>query len=281
LASLPAPLKAPLSVVERFEWIRAVTAIHPEGSQAMGDKKYVKLNPKNMGVTFLGVLPPKRQSLLLDTLRILKRAMRAGWASRLAAKEIFWLNLWQDEDDIEDDSEIMAISDQKIAKALDKWCRKATRKFCGRRAILDGYGFVVNPLGSQHQLWHGDYTTDAAVVWIPITPFTDKNAVQCITLPQDTPKAILEAIASNVDEVDVNMVAHGVDYLIVQQMVAPPMSVLYMGRGTIHRGVPNTGREHRIAFFLSVHFIKDYDKNYPYKSHGLESSEPGVAIFGK
>ena len=82
----------------------------------MADKKYVKLKPAKMGFTFRGVVPPKRQSILFNALEILKRDMGESWNSRLAKKEIFWLNVWQDEDDIEDDSDILEISDPEIAK---------------------------------------------------------------------------------------------------------------------------------------------------------------------
>jgi hypothetical protein len=245
------------------------------------DKIYVKLNARKMGFKFRGRVPRKGQLILLDALKAVKKDMRASWQSRLSGKEIFWLNLWQDEDDIEEDSDIMNISDPEIAKALDKWCHKAARRYCERKAIIDGYGFVVNPIGSQHQVWHVDYTTDAAVVWIPMTPFTDKNAMQYITLPSNTPEDVLEQVASNVDEVDVDALARRVDYLTVRQIVAKPMSVFYMGRGTIHRGIPNTGKEHRVAFYISVHFIKNYDKHYPYDAESLHGFESSFAIFGE
>jgi len=249
----------------------------------MSDKKYVKLNPKKMGFKFRGVVPPKRQSLLFDAFESLKKDMGASWNSRFEAKEIFWINIWQDEDDIEEDRDIREISDRKIATALDKWCRQATRKYCERKAIIDGYGFVVNPKGTQHhQPWHVDYTTDAAAIWIPLTPFTDKNATQYITLPSGTSEDVLEQVASDVDAVDIDALMRELDCLIVQQVVAKPMSILYMGRGTIHRGIPNTGEDDRVLFYISVHFIKDYDKNYPYEQESLQGvSESGVVTFEK
>ena len=244
----------------------------------MGDKKYVRLNAAKMGFEFLGVVPPKRQSMLFRALEALKREMGPKWKSRLSEKEIFWLNVWQHEDDVKQDSDMIKIPDPKIAKSLDKWCRKAVRKYCEPKAIIDGYGFVINPRGSKKpQVWHVDYTTDVASVWIPMTPFTYKNAIQYITLPPNTRREVLERVASNVDKVDFNALARGADYLLVQQMIAKPMSVLYMGRGTIHRGIPNTGRDHRIAFYITVHFIKDYEENYPYKVARL--FESSVATF--
>jgi hypothetical protein len=81
-----------------------------------------------MGVKFRGVVPPNPQSMRVDSLETVKRDMSANWNSRLAAKETFRLNIWQDEDVTEEDSDNMGISDPEIAKALDKWCRKAARK---------------------------------------------------------------------------------------------------------------------------------------------------------
>jgi hypothetical protein len=243
------------------------------------DRTYVNLNPRKMGFTYCGAVPRKEQSILFNALKAAKKDMRGGWQTHLLGKKIFWLNVWQE--DVEDDSDIVIISNPAIVKALDKWCHKVTRRYCEPKAIIDGYGFVVNPIGSQHQVWHVDYTTDTAVVWIPMTPFTDKNAMQYISLPSSTPKKVLERVAQNVDEVDVDALAQRVDYLTVRQIVAKPMSVFYMGRGTIHRGIPNTGKEHRVAFYISVHFIKNYDKHYPYDAESLHGLESSFAIFGE
>jgi hypothetical protein len=92
----------------------------------------------------------------------------------------------------------------------------------------------------------------------------------------------LERVASDVDEVDIDTLMRELDFLIVQQVVARPMSILYMERGTIHRGIPNTGEHDRVVFYISVHFIKDYDENYPYEQESLQGvSESGVATFEK
>lgn len=248
----------------------------------MADKKYVKLKPWKMGFEFLGTLRLGRQSLLLDVLEGLKRDMGESWAVRLAAREIFWLNVWHDEADDEEVGDAARVSDPEVARVLDKWCRKAARKYAGRKAILDGYGYVVNPKGSsKYQPWHIDYTTDAAVIWIPITPLTPENATEYITLPPNTPDIVLEQVASYVDEVDVAELANAVDYYVINQTIAKPMSVLFMGRGTIHRGIPNAGSTDRIVFYISVHFIKNYKWNYPYHSDSYDGTESGVEVFGE
>ena len=248
----------------------------------MADEEYVKLNPAKMGYKFRGMLPQKQHSILFDAFESLKRNMGTRrWNYRLRAKKIFWINVWQeDEEDIGVKRGAVEISDPRIARALDKWCRQAVRKYCERNAIIDGYGFIVNPKGTrQHQAWHIDSTTDAAGILIPLTSFTVNNAPQYITLPFDTPEDVLERVASDVDEVNVHALARQVDGLIVRQVIADPMSIFYMGRGTIHRGITNTGEEDRVAFFISVHFIKDYDKSYPYHSYSLRSSERSVEAF--
>lgn len=248
----------------------------------MADEEYVKLDPAKMGYELCGMVPQKQHSILLDAFESLKKNMGSRrWNYRLRAKKIFWINAWQeDEEDIGTKRGAVEISDPSLAKALDKYCRQAVRKYCERNAIMDGYGFVVNPKGTRlHQAWHIDSTTDAAAVVIPLTSFTANNAPQYLTLPSDTPNDVLERVAKEVDEVDVNALARKVDGLMVRQVIGDPMSVFYMGRGTIHRGIRNTGEEDRVTFFLSVHFIKDYEKSYPYKSASLQRSERSVESF--
>ena len=248
----------------------------------MADETYVKLNPAKMGYKVCGTVPPEQQSMLFEAFESLKTNMGSRrWNYRLRSKKIFWINIWQeDEDDIEAKTRTVEISEPRIARALGKWCRQAVRKYCEPNAIMDGYGLIVNPKGTRYnQTWHIDSTTDAAAIWIPLTPFTEKNATQYITLPPDTPDDVLERVAANVDEVNFPALARKVDRLIVQQAIADPMSVLYMGRGTIHRGIRNVGEDDRIAFFISVHFIKDYEKNYPYRSESLRRYESSVGAF--
>ncbi len=154
--------------------------------------------------------------------------------------------------------------------------REGHRALCRDRRHHGWLWLRGEPVGSKPQVWHVDYTTDAAAIWIPLTQFTDRNATQFITLPADTPEDALEAVASNVDHVDVDALARHVDHLQVHQIVAKPMSVLYMGRGTIHRGITNSGDDNRISFYISAHFIRDYAV-YPYVAD--ERSEKAVVNF--
>lgn len=238
----------------------------------MNDRDYVKLKPAEMGFRYVGTVPERARPLLTRAYDSLKRDMGATWDAQIAAREICWMNVWQEDDE----GDAMELSDRALAKELHDWCAAASGEFAEQGAIMDGYGFVVNPVGSNPQAWHVDYTTDAAAIWIPLTQFTDKNATQFITLPETTPDEVLERVASNVDAVDVAALARSLDHFEVHQIVAKPMSVLYMGRGTIHRGISNAGDDNRISFYISLHFIRDYSV-YPYAADGR--SEKAVVRF--
>jgi len=238
----------------------------------MHDRDYVKLQPAQMGFRYVGSVPADARPLLTRAYESLKRDMGPKWDAQIAAGEICWMNVWQEDEE----GDVMELSDKALARELHAWCARAAGEFAEKGAIMDGYGFVVNPVGSRPQAWHVDYTTDAAAIWIPLTQFTDRNATQFITLPETTPEDVLEKVASNVDEVDFAALARGVDHFQVHQIVARPMSVLYMGRGTIHRGISNTGDDNRISFYVSLHFIRDYSV-YPYAAD--ERSEKAVVNF--
>jgi hypothetical protein len=246
-------------------------------AKRLKDRAYARLDPAMMGVKHYGLLSPKRQALLLDCLECLKRQIGATWNEHLDAKKIFWFNIWPDDDEDDEpdtDAEYLTLQDRNLGKALHRWCRSLARKYCEPHAILDGYGFLINPAGSQeYQPWHIDNTTDAAVMWITISPYTEKNGFQYLSLRNDTPADVLEEVAENVDVIDYEMLTRRVKGISRHQLIAEPMSIFYVGRGTIHRGIPNTSGEHRIGFTLSYHFIKDFDKNYPYPDSGeLESA---------
>ena len=240
--------------------------------EPMSDQRYMRLDPERMGFRFLGAVAHDVQLVLTRAFEILKDHMGPVWNAQIRKKEIFWLNVWQDDKDGKE----TPIPDPEIARTVDAWARSAAKGYCEHGALIDGYGFVINPKGSKPQAWHVDYTTDSAALWIPLTRFTENNATQFIKLPANTPEDVLERIASDVDSVDVDAMAECIDHYVVEQIAAKPMSVLYMERGTIHRGVANTGPDHRIAFYVSVHFIKDYD-NYPY--YRDTDSEAGIAFF--
>lgn len=236
------------------------------------DLEYSRLDPERMGFLTFGTLAPAEQKLLTHAFHVLKAKMGMRYDAHVAAREIFWLNIWQDEDE----GETMSLNDEALETDLDRFCRDAIARYGEPHAVMDGYGFVVNPIGSKTQVWHVDYSTDASAVWIPITRFTEKNAMQFVTLPEGAPDEALERIARHVDEVDLDALAADVPSFRVQQVVAQPFQVMTMGRGTIHRGITNTGDFERVAFYVSMHFIRDWS-TYPYAYD--ERAEPGVVDF--
>ncbi len=222
-----------------------------------------------MGFFHRGTLPDEDQRTLTEAFEQLKASMGVDYQRQTAAGEIFWLNVWQ----IDPNGERMSLADPALDQRLKNLSTGLRDKFCEAGAIMNGYGYIVNPVGSKGQVWHIDYTTDAAVLWIPVSPYTEHNATQFVRLPPNTPSEVLEDIASYVDEVDMDDVCRRVPLVEFCQIAAHPMEMLYMGRGTIHRGIPNTGDSDRIGFYVSVNFIKDYAANYPYeRDTGLEAS---------
>ena len=55
----------------------------------------------------------------------------------------------------------------------------------------------------------------------------------------------------------------------VRQLLAPPLSILKMDFGTIHRGIANQGDENRVLFWISVKRGAD-----------LLPAEPVVQVIG-
>lgn len=242
-------------------------------SKPKTDLDYVKLDPRAMGFFDRGNLPEADRATLSEAFSTLKSAMGADYDRQVRAKEIFWLNVWQ----IDPRGDRLTLADRALDARLRALSERLLRDECEENAIMNGYGFIVNPVGSKGQVWHVDYTTDAAVLWIPVTAYTEYNATQFVTLPEDTPADVLEDIASYVDEVDLDDVCRRVPAVRINQFCAQPMRMLYMGRGTIHRGIPNAGAEDRIGFYVSMNFIRDYEKNYPYeRDDGLET---GIVTF--
>jgi hypothetical protein len=240
----------------------------------MPDQDYVKLDPARMGFSYRGRLSNTDEATLQTALAQLKETIGSSWDRSIRKKEIFWLNIWQEDDP----DEVIELADAALAEKLDELARRLAAEQSEPGAIVDGYGFIVNPIGSKGQVWHVDYTTDAAVIWVPVTAYTAHNATQYVTLPPDTPEDVLHDIASYVDEVDLDDISARVPHLGVHQMIAAPMSIVPMGRGTIHRGIPNMGKEHRIGFYVSVHYIEDYAANYPYpRDAGTEAT---IVVFG-
>lgn len=128
----------------------------------------------------------------------------------------------------------------------------ASEHYAGEGAELDGYGFIVNPVGSRTQPWHVDYTLDYSTLFIPLSPLTPGNGMQHLVLPSSLAADAHARAIADLDRVDIDDLLLHSDYVSVRQLLAPPFSIIKLGFGAIHRGIANTESFNRIVFYVSV-----------------------------
>jgi phosphatidylglycerophosphate synthase len=190
------------------------------------------------------------QEMLQSMYNAMMLEQRETYETAMAKKDIFWFNLWQRTGG----APAMSLPNMP---ALEQWVRAAVKQYYGVGAdgqspVLDGFGFITNPVGSRNQPWHVDYTYDFSSLFVPMTPLYSENAVQYCVLPSETPSSALRACLKNLDKVDLNvLVDRGCGYS-VRQSIARPFQVLRMNYATIHRGISNSSPIHRTMFYIAV-----------------------------
>jgi hypothetical protein len=198
------------------------------------------------GMSVLGLVPKPQQELLGRVLAAGRTTLGSAWAESAKKREIFWINLWQRSCE----EKPMAIEG---AADLNSWSRELVdRAYAGQNVVLDGYGFIINPVNSRAQPWHVDYTMDYSTIFIPLSKLTSLNATQYAVLPPGTPANVLKEAFANLDVVDFENLAATCDYISVRQLIAQRFSIIKMDFGTLHRGVANTGDFERVMFWISV-----------------------------
>jgi hypothetical protein len=207
-------------------------------------------------VAYLGVVPPRAGELLRRVWRDTERHLCAG-----AQREIHWINLWQRSDP----ADALAVDG---VEQLSTWSRElAAIHYAGEDAEFDGFGFIVNPVGSATQLWHIDYAHDYSTIFVPLTALTPQNAMQYLVLPRSLPPAVLARATADRDRVDFQEIVAHADYVSVRQLVTRPFAMFRLDFGVVHRGIANTEKSPRIMFWLSVK-----------KRGALLPAEPAVAV---
>ncbi len=196
--------------------------------------------------------PEAQRELLRGALDAGRRELSAAWEASAARREIFWINLWQRS------GGRPPLSIERGVE-LDCWARDlAERVYGGEGTECDGYGFIINPIGSKAQRWHVDYTLEYSTIFIPLSRLTPENSTQYAVLPPNTPAAARARVVANLDVVDLAALVDSCDYVSVRQLLAPPFSIIRMDFGTIHRGVANTGDFERVMFWISVNRRRDF-----------------------
>jgi hypothetical protein len=204
------------------------------------------------GVACLGLVPKSQRELLRAVLEAGRRKLADAWQASAAKRETFWINLWQR-------SGGAPPMQFEGVPEIDRWARDlVNRVYTGADVECDGYGFIINPVGSKAQPWHVDYTMDYSMIFIPLSRLTPQNCLQYAVLPPNAPAAAHAAVAANLDVVDLDALVELCDYVSVRQLLARPFSMLKLDFGTIHRGVANTGDFERVMFWISVIRRRDY-----------------------
>ncbi len=204
------------------------------------------------GVALLGVLPEAERDLLRAVLEAGRRDLGDAWAASAAKREIFWINLWQR-------SGGAAPMSLAGVPEVDRWARGlAERAYAGEGAECDGYGFIINPIGSKTQKWHVDYTRDYSTIFIPLSRLTTENCTQYAVLPPNAPTAAVAQATANLDVVDLDALVEACDYVNVRQLLVKPFSIIKLDFGTIHRGISNTGDFERVMFWISMNRRRDF-----------------------
>lgn len=202
-------------------------------------------NVRPHGMSNLGLLSQPDRQLLAEAWRDTMHLLSDGWEQSLAGRTIFWVNIWQ----LSNSAEKLDIG--RIAE-LDAWVWRTAKDHYGSDIILDGYGLIVNPVGSVAQSWHLDYAVDYSTIFIPLTELTPENALQYLDLGDGVSEEAYRLAVRNPDEVDLQPLIWSGGEVAVRQVIAPPYSLLKLDFGAIHRGIGNSGERERVVFWISV-----------------------------
>ena len=198
------------------------------------------------GLTVHGRLSAGDEALLRAAYDESTALLASELRESLGQRKVFWINLWQRSSPAERTPITNAAEVDAFSRTL------AERVYGAGTAEFDGFGWIINPVGSQVQEWHIDYTHDYSTIFIPLSPLTPLNSLQYVVLPEDLSGAVYDAATADLDNVDVNRLCRESPWVSVRQLIAPPFSVIAMDFGAIHRGIANTGGYDRVMFWISV-----------------------------
>jgi hypothetical protein len=203
------------------------------------------------GMKVFGVLPPEDQELLQSAYRESLSCLAEDWQRSLTLKKVFWINLWQRS------NSGSKVPLQRIVE-LDSFSRELADSVYGKGCVeFDGYGWIVNPVGSEAQVWHVDYASDYSTIFIPLSDLTEDNCLQYAVLPPDTPPELIAQATANTDKVDMELLRRESAWVSIRQLIARPFSIVKLDFMTIHRGIANVGDFDRVLFWISVKKMKD------------------------
>jgi hypothetical protein len=194
----------------------------------------------------VGSVQALEQTILRSIYEQTVTKLGSGYQASLAKLEVFWVNLCQ----TTGGEPPLAI---KHIEEVDAWARTlVTTHYPGDVVLLDGYGFITNPIGSKTQPWHLDYNADYSTLFIPMTPLTPGNCFQYLELPSSLPQEKYAAATADPDRVDFEALVDSAEWVSVRQLIARPFSIIRLNFGAIHRGISNSESFPRVVFWVSV-----------------------------
>ncbi|CAF1340634.1 unnamed protein product [Rotaria sordida] len=165
----------------------------------------------------------------------------------ISKREVFWINLWK-----RTGNQIKQIT-YKNYYEIDKMVHILMEKYYHTNTvILDGYGYLLNPINSQRQAFHIDYNCDYSSLFIPLVPILADNSVQYINPSPFIDSDLFHEATKNYDKINVNLLLQNENYYTVRQCISNPFTVLKMDFRTIRRGISNQDTYHRLMFYISV-----------------------------
>lgn len=195
------------------------------------------------GYTAYEPVPKEEQELLIKGYEkfVAQRAAELQTASERGA--IFWSTVFARKY-VEDPPQGM----EEVVALGHKWLRRYYPN--EDDVILDGVGYIVNPVGSCVQEWHLDYAKGYSSVFCPLTKVGFHNMTQYVKYGDNIPAEVLDAALKDMENVNVHLLEpYGYQ---VRQSVGPVFTAFKMNYNTIHRGISNGGTEARILFYVSV-----------------------------
>lgn len=226
-------------------WIEPSKKVQPSVDEIIYED--VTNSPMGGFIHYQG-LSANDQKLLQDIYNELQLKLHTEYTSALAQRKVFWINIWQRTGK---KTGLMVEFDKsdEMEKLVNSWIAKY---YNPDDILLDGYGYILNPINSEEQSFHLDYTIDYSTIFVPLTEISHHNAVQyVIPSPSTSSNMLLESI-KNPDCVDLSYLLKDGGFYSVRQCIAKPFTLLKMDFGTIHRGISNKDTYDRLMFYVSV-----------------------------
>ncbi|UJR34859.1 hypothetical protein I4U23_027638 [Adineta vaga] len=193
------------------------------------------------------VVSNKNKILLENSYEELQFILKDRYELALSNYEVFWINLWKRTGNLTEN--ILLKNQDQLNTMVNEFIQTYYHL---NTVLLDGYGYILNPINSHAQVFHIDYTLTYSTLFIPLVPLSVDNATQYLIPSLNIDPKLFAEATKNFDKINVDLLLQDQNYYSVRQCIANPFTVLKMDFGTIHRAISNQGTYHRVMFYISV-----------------------------